>query len=314
MFRSAPAPRRASRLAALHLRCHASTSARDRIRERRFGVTRSDSDPGPCSAWRADPRRREPGRRTSRRRRAPRWGRPAGRSRPRIETRSFAAVTYSDSRGRRSCPHAGSTPSRRRARRPPARRRHVHLVDTRARARRRGSRRPARGVITAIRAHARDLRGNRGHHERRRERRLPLGTQMPTDVDGTQRRSETIPGARLDRVSDGRCASLNVLTARDHPPQRFEHVVSTRAAAIRSALTRRPSGRGPSKRSVHSRSAASPRSRTSATIGARVAIASSSSRASHGTSRSTGRTRIEDAPAGLQRGQSVQTSSASTAA
>ena len=90
--------------------------------------------------------------------------------------------------------------------------------------------------------------------------------------------------------------------------------VDRRRARCALAGTAKPSGRGPSNRSVHSSSAASPRSRTSATIGAATAIASSSPRAPHGTSLSMGTTRIDVAPASRSAGSSDQTSSAATAA
>ena len=140
------------------------------------------------------------------------------------------------------------------------------------------------------------------------------GTQRPTAASGSQRRSETIPGAAsTDRVG-GTLRLAEPLDRADHAAERFEARRRRRwPSAIRSAATRKPSGRGPSNRSVHSRSAASPRSRTSATIGAATSSAVLERRP-HGTSLSIGSTRIDVAPASFSAGRSVQTSSASTAA
>ena len=142
----------------------------------------------------------------------------------------------------------------------------------------------------------------------------PLGTHTPTESSGIQRRSETIPGAASTDVSAGRCASLNARTAR----------IICRSAPSTSGIDR-------GRRDLRRRNAKAFGARAVEALGpleqrsvAAVAYVGHDRRhgrdrvvetgASHGTIRSIGRTRIDEAPASRSAGSSVQMSSASTAA
>ena len=143
---------------------------------------------------------------------------------------------------------------------------------------------------------------------------VPLGTQMPTESSGSQRRSETIPGCCLD----GGVARPLRLAERphgaDHRAQCLEHVGVDLRAAIASAGTRKPvrAGAVEALRPLEHRlvTALAHVGDDRRDDGDRVVEPCSP----HGTSRSIGRTRIEVAPASRSAGSSDQTSSAATAA
>ena len=81
---------------------------------------------------------------------------------------------------------------------------------------------------------------------------------MPTEASGTQRRSSTTPGATSSRMSAGRC---ELVPAANRVGEREQRVAPARPP---SGTAR--AGSTPSRRSDQSASAASPRSRTSATM------------------------------------------------
>ena len=194
---------------------------------------------------------------------------PAGRSMPtRPETSSFAAVTQ-----RLPGPTILSTAvslgavGERRDRLRAADR--VDLVDpelSRGRQQHRG--RPRRD--TAIRD-SRELRGHDGHHQR--------GRDTPRDRPGRRRRplrsAETGASSRLPGRSTRSCRRTLRLVEGTYgdrePAEAARKAGSASAPAMASAGTRMTGGRSPSRRSVQSRTASSPRSRTSATISAAAA-------------------------------------------
>ena len=199
---------------------------------------------------------------------------PAGRSMPTLlETSSFAAVTNAFP-GPTILSTGEPTPSRRRERPHPGRRRSRRPRRSRALARRRGSRRRPRCDHDDA-AHTGDLRRHRGHHKRRGQRRACRSGHRYR-----RRRSDPAPlgddaRCRLDGRVDRPLRLAERPYGSDHP--RIASRTSGRPPPQRSARRRPGSLRAgaPSKRSVHSSSAASPRSRTSATIGDTTAIASS---------------------------------------
>ena len=60
------------------------------------------------------------------------------------------------------------------------------------------------GVTTAIRRTPATSAGTAAMTSDEGSGNVPLGTQMPTESSGSQRRSETIPGAASTDVSAGR--------------------------------------------------------------------------------------------------------------
>ena len=143
---------------------------------------------------------------------------------------------------------------------------------------------------------------------------MPLGTQMPTESSGSQRRSETIPGAAS---TDGVERPLRLAERPDgenHRAERLEHIVFDHGISDRF-------GRDPESVRPGTVEALGPLEQS--LVASRPDIGDDRRDdgdglvepcPSHGTSRSIGRTRIDVAPASRSAGRSDQTSSAATAA
>ena len=119
---------------------------------------------------------------------------------------------------------------------------------------------------------------------------------MPTERSGTQRRSSSTPGEIARLTSGGRCSSCQ---------RRTESASASSDSVGRPAPGSARAGSASSRRSDHSRRAASPRSRTSRTMRSTSLMPSI---------RSTGRSRIDEPPAASSSGSKRQTSAAGTSA
>ena len=278
------------------------TSDCDRLASPRSFVTRSASLSGPCSAWARRSPATRPGSAVPSATTTTSLG-PAGKSmRTRLETRSFAAVTYAlpgPTIGIDGSDRLRAVRERRHGLRAADR---VELVDPEL----------ARGDedrIGRLRRHDRDAsdagdeRRDRGHDERRRQRRPTTRDAEPHCVEREPPALGHDAGRSLDRRVTRALRLAEGPDRLDHPSERLELVGAIDAPPIRSASTRIPSGRGPSKCSVHSHQRDVPTLTDVRDDRADGSRASRRERRPHGTSLSTGSDKDRRRPRLLERRQ-----------